>query len=102
VRIVLISAALLLRSRASDGRILRDRVLCGLCVLMNARNRSFKMATSVDEAHYLAKGVDYHPNSLRDIVRGRGDYTRYQYAQLVRNFLARSRSSIKEAAQAFS
>jgi integrase len=45
--IVLISEALLLRSTLSDGRILRDRVLCGFCVRMNARKRSFKVATSV-------------------------------------------------------
>jgi hypothetical protein len=35
--IVLISAALLLRYPLGDGRILRDRVLCGFCVRMNAR-----------------------------------------------------------------
>jgi hypothetical protein len=46
-QIVLISEALLLRSTLSDGRILRDRVLCGFCVRMNARKRSFKLATSV-------------------------------------------------------
>ena len=45
--IVLISEALLRRSRVSDGRILRDRVLCGFCVRMNARKRAFKVATSV-------------------------------------------------------
>ena len=33
--IVLISEALLLRSTVSDGRILRDRVLCGFCVRMH-------------------------------------------------------------------
>lgn len=45
--IVLISEALLLRSTVSDGRILGNRVLCGFCVRMNARKRSFKVATSV-------------------------------------------------------
>jgi hypothetical protein len=45
--IVLISEALLLRCTLSDGRILRDRVLCGFCIRMNARKRSFKVATSV-------------------------------------------------------
>jgi hypothetical protein len=45
--IVLISEALLLRSTLSGGRILRDRVLCGFCVRMNARKRSFKVATSL-------------------------------------------------------
>ena len=45
--IVLISEALLLRSTVSDGRILRDRALCGFCIRMNARKRSFIVATSV-------------------------------------------------------
>ncbi len=44
--IVLISEALLLRATAIDGRLLRDRVLCGFCVRMNARKRSFRIATS--------------------------------------------------------
>ena len=47
VPIVLISEALLRRSTATDGRILRDRQLCGFCVRMNARKRTFKVATSV-------------------------------------------------------
>ncbi len=45
--IVLISESLLLRSTMADGRILRDRLLCGFCVRMNARKRTFKVATSV-------------------------------------------------------
>lgn len=45
--IVLISESLLLRSTANDGRLLRDRVLCGFCVRMNARRRTFRIATSV-------------------------------------------------------
>jgi hypothetical protein len=45
--IVLISEALLLRATAIDGRLLRDRVLCGFCVRLNARKRSFRIATSV-------------------------------------------------------
>lgn len=45
--IVLISESLLLRSTAVDGRLLRDRVLCGFCVRMNARKRTFRIATSV-------------------------------------------------------
>jgi hypothetical protein len=47
VPIVLISESLLRRSTFTDGRILRDRVLCGFCVRMNARKRTFKVATSV-------------------------------------------------------
>ena len=45
--IVLISESLLLRSTVTDGRILRDRVLCGFGVRMNARKRTFLIATSV-------------------------------------------------------
>ncbi|BDT69103.1 hypothetical protein os1_32910 [Comamonadaceae bacterium OS-1] len=45
--IVLISESLLRRSKVIDGRILRDRQLCGFCVRMNARKRTFKVATSI-------------------------------------------------------
>lgn len=45
--IVLISESLLLRSTARDGRLLRDSLLCGFCVKMNARRRTFRVATSV-------------------------------------------------------
>jgi hypothetical protein len=45
--IVLISESLLRRSTVADGRILRDRQLCGFCVRMNPRKRAFKVATSV-------------------------------------------------------
>lgn len=45
--IVLISESLLERSTARDGRVLRDRVLSGFCVRMNARKRAFRVATSV-------------------------------------------------------
>ncbi|MFZ2326515.1 MAG: integrase family protein [Rhodoferax sp.] len=38
---------MLRRSTATDGRLLRDRVLCGFCVRMNARKRTFRIATSV-------------------------------------------------------
>jgi hypothetical protein len=31
----------------SDGRILRDRMLSGFCVRMNARKRAYRVATSV-------------------------------------------------------
>ena len=45
--IVLIGEALLRRSTISDGTILRDRVLSGFCVRMNARKRTFRVATSI-------------------------------------------------------
>lgn len=45
--IVLISEALLRRSSLCDGQLLRDGVLCGFCVRMNARRRTFRVATSV-------------------------------------------------------
>jgi hypothetical protein len=41
--IVLISESLLLRSTVTDGRILRDRVLCGFIVKLNARRRTFRV-----------------------------------------------------------
>lgn len=47
VSIVLISESLLRRGSAVDGRLLRDGVLCGFCVRMNARHRTFRIATSV-------------------------------------------------------
>jgi len=45
--IVMISESLLLRASATDGRILRDRVLSGFGVRLNARKRTFLIATSV-------------------------------------------------------
>lgn len=45
--IVLISESLLERSTLSDGRLLHDSFLCGFCVKMNARRRTFRIATSV-------------------------------------------------------
>lgn len=45
--IVMISESLLQRASASDGRILRDRVLSGFGVRLNARKRTFLIATSV-------------------------------------------------------
>ena len=47
VPIVMISESLLLRATARDGRILRDRVLSGFGVRLNARKRTFLIATSV-------------------------------------------------------
>ena len=47
VPIVLISEALLRRTNLADGRILRDRILSGFCVRLNARKRTFMVATSV-------------------------------------------------------
>lgn len=45
--IVLISESLLNQATARDGRVLRDRVLCGFIVKLNARRRTFRVATSV-------------------------------------------------------
>jgi len=47
VPIVLITESLLSRTTAADGRILRDRMLSGFCVRLNARKRTFLIATSV-------------------------------------------------------
>ena len=43
----MISEALLIRATARDGRILRERVLCGFGVRLNARKRTFLVVTSV-------------------------------------------------------
>jgi hypothetical protein len=50
--IVLTSESLLRRSTVNDGRALRDRVLCGFCVSMNARKRRFKVATRVADRQF--------------------------------------------------
>jgi hypothetical protein len=47
VAIVLISESLLCRTTICDGRILRVRVLSGFGVRLNARERTFLIATSV-------------------------------------------------------
>ncbi len=46
--IVTLSEPLLQRLSATDGRILRDRILCGFCVKANKRSRTFIVATSVN------------------------------------------------------
>ncbi len=43
----MLSEALLSRSTAVDGRILRDRILRGFCIRLHARKRTFLVATSV-------------------------------------------------------
>ena len=45
--IVLISEALLARSALRAGQLLRDRVLSGFCVRMNARKKTFGTASNV-------------------------------------------------------
>ena len=50
--IVLISEALLQRSSATEGQILRDRFLQGFCVRLNKRKRTFLIATSVRGSWY--------------------------------------------------
>lgn len=44
--IVTLSDTMLQRLTIKDGRLLRDRALCGLCIRMGKRNRSFQIATS--------------------------------------------------------
>lgn len=72
--IVTLSDTLLQRQTTGDGQILRDRVLCGLCVRLGRRVRSFFVATScrgvqvritlgrwpvlrVEEAREMATGI---------------------------------------------
>ena len=57
VPIVMISESLLRRSTASDGRILRDRVLSGFGVRLNARKRTFLIATSVAVNALAYRGI---------------------------------------------
>lgn len=45
--IVTLTEALLQRLSATDGRILRDKILCGFCLKANKRSRTFLVATSV-------------------------------------------------------
>ena len=45
--IVLTRKALMQRATLTDGRLLHDRVLCGFCMRMNARQRTFRIVTSV-------------------------------------------------------
>lgn len=46
VPIVTLSDALIQRLAPSDGRILRDRVLCGFCLKVGRRTKTFMVATS--------------------------------------------------------
>jgi integrase len=46
--IITLSETLLQRLSATDGRILRDRILCGFCLKANKRTRTFIVATSVN------------------------------------------------------
>lgn len=45
--IITLTEALLQRLSATDGRILRDKILCGFCLKVNKRSRTFIVATSV-------------------------------------------------------
>lgn len=45
--ILTFSEPLLQRLTATDGRILRDKVLCGFCLKLNKRSKTFLVATSV-------------------------------------------------------
>lgn len=68
--IVLISESLLRRSTATDGRILRDRVLCGFGVRLNARKRTFLVATSVRGEQFRMM-LGYWPLMTVDEARSR-------------------------------
>ena len=68
--IVLISESLLQRSTVADGRLLRDRVLCGFCVRMNARRRTFRIATSVAGKQFRMT-LEYWPLMSVDQARAK-------------------------------
>jgi len=74
--IVMISESLLQRATATDGRILRDRVLSGFGVRLNARKRTFLIATSVSGeqfrmmlGHWPLMTVDEARSHAMDVLR---------------------------------
>ncbi|WP_460565345.1 site-specific integrase [Hydrogenophaga aquatica] len=74
--IALITESLLLKSSARDGRILRDRMLSGFCVRMNARTRTFRVATSVSGkqfrltlGHWPLMSVDEARSLAMEVLR---------------------------------
>lgn len=76
VSIVQISESLLGRAGATDGRILRDRVLSGFGVRLNARKRTFLIATSVGGkqfrmmlGHWPLMRVDQARSLAMDVLR---------------------------------
>ena len=66
----MISESLLQRATASDGRILRDRVLSGFIVKLNAKRRTFRVATSVAGKHFRMT-LRYWPLMSVDEARSR-------------------------------
>lgn len=73
--IVLITDSLLSRASATDGRILRDRMLSGFCVRLNARKRTFLIATSVSGVQFRMMlgywplmGVDEARSKAMDVL----------------------------------
>ncbi|MDO8715118.1 MAG: tyrosine-type recombinase/integrase [Polynucleobacter sp.] len=74
--IVMISEPLLKKATATDGRILRDRVLSGFGVRLNARKRTFLIATSVSGkqfrmmlGHWPLMSVDEARSHAMDVLR---------------------------------
>src|SRR5665647_2198051 len=68
--IVMISESLLLSATATDGHILRDRVLSGFGVRLNARKRTFLIATSVSGKQFRMM-LGYWPLMTVDEARSR-------------------------------
>jgi len=66
----MISESLLRRAPAADGRILRDRVLSGFGVRLNARKRTFLIATSVSGKQFRMM-LGYWPLMPVDEARSR-------------------------------
>ena len=74
--IVMITEPLLKKAAATDGRILRDRVLSGFGVRLNARKRTFLIATSVSGKqfrmmldHWPLMTVDEARSQAMDVLR---------------------------------
>jgi hypothetical protein len=74
--IVMISEPMLKKATATDGRILRDRVLSGFGVRLNARKRTFLIATSVSGkqfrmmlGHWPLMTVEQARSHAMDVLR---------------------------------
>src|SRR5664279_2524308 len=74
--IVMISESLLKKATATDGRILRDRVLSGFGVRLNVCKRTFLIATSVAGkqfrmmlGHWPLMTVDEARSHAMDVLR---------------------------------
>lgn len=69
--IVMITEALLRRSKLADGSLLRDRMLSGFCVRMNARKKTFRVATSVGGKQFRMNLGHWSLMSMEEAIPGK-------------------------------